>query len=227
MSRLAVGCVNRGDHLNRAEIAEAIDDLDIVALSEMHSEKQTREWFRESKTWGIFEGRREDSEASPVVWKHETIRVLHRQTIPLLVADKRGGKYNMAKSLNVVLARHRPSDKEFWYGSVHQIQTVYTKERSPAAKLHNHKINEWGEELDRAVLLMGDWNAIWTHFVMAELRRSGWKSDAAGKKMPTFGGREIDYAVYRNLNKLGEITDRSVNPIKGTDHKRKKLVLNV
>lgn len=227
MTSMVLGTGNRGNHANEKSIREFLKGTDIVALTEMHSEDETRQALRNSRQYGIFEGRREDSEANPIVWRHETIKIEWRRTVPLLEAGKRDGKYNMAKSMNLVHAVHRESCEHFLFASVHQIQTVYTKERRPAAKQFVHRIDQRLNKRrldDLPTFVGGDWNAVWTHDVMDELREEGWRADPQLKgDLSTFKNRDIDYFVYRNLKGQMKIRRKWTEPIGGSDHDGKKL----
>jgi hypothetical protein len=228
MAIMTLGTGNRGNHAGEASIKAFLEGLDIASLMEMHSEDETRSALRASSKYGIFSGTREDAEADCVVWRHETIKIHTRKSIPLLPADKRDGKFNMQKSLNIVLAEHKPSGYEFWFGACHQIQTVYTKNRLPAAKLFVHRIDEFAHPLLRPVFIPADWNAIWPHEVMDEFRRGDWRTDATLKPgLNTFGNRNIDYFIWRNLGKGAKVTTAWTENIEGSDHNGKKIKVNL
>jgi hypothetical protein len=109
---------------------------------------------------------------------------------------------------------------------VHQIQTVGTKNRYPAAKLFVSRVDDYlGKDgNDRPTFVGGDWNAIYSHSVMKELREGDWRGDPEIKPgLNTLGNRNIDYFCYRNLEKKMVIDNIWTQNIQGSDHNGKKL----
>jgi hypothetical protein len=225
MVSMVIATGNRGDHAKQKEIREFLEGTDITCLTEMMSEDQTREALRNSKTYGIYEGDREGSAANPLVWRHSSIEIRWRRCVPLIPEGKRDGKYNMQKSMNLVMAYHREARQEFLFGGVHQIQTVYTKDRYPAAKLFVSRVDDrLGEGEAHPTFVGGDWNAVYSHAVMKELRQGDWRGDPTMKPgLNTFGNRNIDYFCYRNLDKKMVIDNIWTQNIQGSDHNGKKL----
>lgn len=227
MDSIVLATANRGDHASRKDLTNFLEGVDIASLNEMHSEKATRLWFRESKEWGIFEGLIEDSEADCVVWRHNSIRVTRRSSLLLLAADTRDGKHNMKKSLDIVKFEVRGADHGGLFSGIHQIQTVGTHDRRIAAKVYVHRVNRAYSQParhDQASFCGGDWNAIWPHDVMTELHH-GWNCDVELKPgLNTLGNRNIDYFVYRNLRAHKMVIDNVwTDNINGSDHDGKKI----
>lgn len=219
---LDVLTLNRGDHATYDAIRKAITGHALIALQEMHDSQSILDRL-EADGFGVWRGNLEDAESNPVVWDPKLFTVHHRLSFPLLPAGRRAGKYNMAKTLNVVVGQHRASRRRVAFGSCHNIQSQYLPGRRKAAREFVRNMVDEASKFLCATIIGGDWNAQPDDYSLAPVRTTaGWGFDQARDELPTHGRRGIDGFAY---------TDRDAEPgvlryvgndpvyVPGTDHR--------
>lgn len=233
---LDVLTLNRGDHAKSDAIARAITRSEwaaqmdgelrghaLVALQEMHDSQRILDQL-EDDGLGVWRGNLEDSEASPVVWDPAQFDVRHTLSFHLLAAGRRAGKYNMAKTLNVVVGKHLASGRRIAFGSVHNIQTQYLPGRRRAAEqLVRNVVDKTSEHFRCVTIIGGDWNAKPDGPSLAPVRRArGWDYDQLHDPFGTHGRRPIDGFAFTDRDPdpgvLTYVRHRPVD-VRGTDHR--------
>lgn len=231
MSRapLDVLTLNRGDHAKYDAIRKAIRSSEwsdgghaLVALQEMHNQQKTLDRL-DASGLGVWRGNLEDSEANPVVWDPAQFHVRHMLSFPLLPAGRRAGKYNMAKTLNMVVGQHVASGRRVAYGSCHNIQTQYLPGRRHAAREFVRNVVDEGNGFMCVTIIGGDWNAQPGGPSLAPLRRArGWDYDQARDQLATHSRRGIDGHAFTDRDHdegvLRYVGNAAVY-VPGTDHR--------
>jgi hypothetical protein len=216
---LGLSVVNRGDRATADTIINACARSTLTALSEMHDQRKTLAVL-EREGFGVWAGNREDSWANPVVWQPDEFHARRFLSFHLLPAGRRAGKYNMAKTLNVVAGVHLDSGRHLAFGSLHNIQSQYLPGRGKPALQFVRNAIAAADEFKIATFLAGDWNAKPTARTMRPIYGHGWrytqrddyvKTHWAGIDGIAWDDRNADPSVVRFVG-------QSARPIKGSDH---------
>lgn len=209
---------NRGDRAQYDNLRDVFKGCHAMVLSEMMSVQNILDRFR-ADGYGVWAGDVKQSQQCAVVWDTDLFRVSRKLCKPLLPEATRGGIHNMAKSLNAVRGNVEGFDTDIILGSIHNIQTIYTKPRQPAARAFVQGVDRFGNARKSIpTLLGGDWNGEPDDPTFEALK--DWQIDQRRlNKFDTFKGRSIDWWALNDPDNQITMVKNWAKNLGNSDHK--------